>query len=45
MYTVIIYSVYANEVLFEETFSNYYRAYSYAQNHLARGNYYEIVED
>lgn len=45
MYTVIFYSVYTGEILFEETFSDYYRAYAFAQNHVARGNYYEIVED
>lgn len=45
MYTVIIYSKFDNEVLFEETFSDYYRAYAYAQNRRAENNWYEIVED
>lgn len=45
MYTVIFYSIHTNELLSERTFSDYYHAYTYAQNNLAWGNYYEIVED
>lgn len=44
MYTVIIYSCTDNEILFEQTFSDYYRAYAYAQKRKAPNNWYEIVE-
>lgn len=45
MYTVIIYSKLTNEILFEKTFSDYYRAYGYAQNRQAANSWYEIVEE
>lgn len=45
MYVVIIYSKITNEILYEKMFTDYYRAWSYAEHHRAPNNWYEIVED